>query len=249
MASVIGKMRQCIDKYNLIEDGDKIAVGVSGGKDSMALITMLKEYSRYSPKKFEVMGIMIDIFDGTQDYSKTVEYMKKIGVELHIERTKVKEIVFDTRKEKNPCSLCANLRRGILSSKAKEFGCNKVALGHHSDDLIETFFLSMIFEGRLSTFAPNLYMTRSEISVIRPLLFVTEKEIKMYTKNIPIMFNCCEANHKTNREYMKELINNIEKDIPIARSRMLGALVHSERYNLLDNHARVLEKEKKGKED
>ena len=161
MQKILGKMRKLCEEYELIEDGDKIAVGVSGGKDSLLLLAALKKYQLFAPQKFELIAISIDLSNGEMDFSNVKKFCEKIDVSYYIEKTNVFEVVFDIRKEKNPCSLCANLRRGHLNSKAKELGCNKVALGHHCDDLIETFLMSLFFEGRLYAFEPKSYLSRT----------------------------------------------------------------------------------------
>lgn len=236
MQKILGKVRKCCEKFNLIDDNDKIAVGVSGGKDSLILLTALANLRIFYPKKFEVVAISIDLFNGKTDYTKLKEYCKKINVELYIVNSQINNVVFETRKESNPCSLCAKLRRGMLNSKAHELGCTKVALGHHKDDLIHTFLLSMFFEGRLSTFMPSSYLTKVNLNVIRPLILVEEKEIIAVAKklDLPIIKNDCPANHKTEREHVKEILDYIKKEIPISKDRMFMAIISPERYNLFD---------------
>lgn len=237
MQKILSKVRKACQDYNLIKQGDKIAVGLSGGKDSLVLLTALANMRRFYPEKYEVIAITIDLFDGQSDCSLLKEYCKKLGVEYHVINSQIYDIVFETRNEKNPCSLCAKFRRGMLNSTAKQLGCNKVALGHHMDDLIQTFFLSMFYEGRLSTFMPNTYLTNTELYVIRPMILVEEKEIKSVAKkmNMPIMNNCCPANHKTEREHMKVILDQISKEIPIAKNRIFKAIISPERYNLYEN--------------
>ena len=167
--------RRAIDNYNLISDGDKIAVGLSGGKDSIALASILKHYSRFSKQKFEVIAIIIDMFNGKTDYSKLLDYCKQIDLPVHIVKSKIYDVVFNVKKEGNPCSLCAKLRRGILNNTAKELGCNKVALGHHCDDVLETFMMSLFYEGRISSFMPKTYMEDCDLTVIRPILYIKEE--------------------------------------------------------------------------
>ncbi len=234
MQKILGAMRKACQTYNLIEDNDKIAVGISGGKDSLTLLTALKQFQRFSDKKFSLVAIAIDLSNGENDYGDIVSYCDKIKVELHIIPSNVFEIVFDVRKEKNPCSLCANLRRGLLNSNAKLIGCNKVALGHHKDDLIETFLLSLFFEGRLSTFKPKTYLSRMDITVIRPLIYCDESEIINVSKSLPILENKCPANKHTERENAKILLKNLDKIYPNSREKIFNAIIHSERYNLFD---------------
>lgn len=225
--------RQAIEDYRMICDGDKIAVGLSGGKDSLTLATILKHYQRFSPQRFEVIAIIIDLYNGKTDYTPLLEYCKSIGLEVQIINSKIYDIVFNQKKEGNPCSLCAKLRRGILNTKAKEFGCNKIALGHHSDDVIETFFLSLFYEGRLSTFQPVTYLSDADVTIIRPFFYIRESSIIKFTEDLPVIHNCCPADKKTKREDMKTLLRDISEDIPFVKDRILKALVHTERNNLI----------------
>ena len=234
MQKILSAMRKAIDTYNLIDDGDKIAVGLSGGKDSLALLSTLKRLQSFYDKKFQLIAIAVDLSGGKNDYSQIISYCKQIDVELHIVPSNVFEVVFEIRKEKNPCSLCANLRRGLLNSSAKSLGCNKVALGHHKDDLIETFLLSLFFEGRLSTFKPKTYLSRTDLTVIRPLIFCDESEIMKISYDYPVLINNCPANKHTERENSKELLKNLSEKYPDAKEKIFGAIIHSERYNLFD---------------
>ena len=231
-------MRKCVETYHLIEDGDKIAVGLSGGKDSLVLLTLLAKYQKFSPEKFELVAITIDLFNGESDLTKIQKYCDELGVELSIVNSQIYEIVFKERKEKNPCSLCAKLRRGILNTKAKELGCNKVALGHTRDDLLETFFLSMFYEGRLSTFAPITYLSNIGLTVIRPMILIEERETINESKNMPVFFNCCPANHKTQREFIKNFLKDLKSQVPISIDRTFRAIIIPESYNLYDKYKR-----------
>ena len=236
LQKLLGKMRKCIEQYSLIEENDKIAVGLSGGKDSLVLLTLLAKFRLFSPKKFKLIAITIDLFNGQSDFSKIIDYCNELNVELEIINSQIYDIVFNERKEKNPCSLCAKLRRGMLNTTAKKLGCNKVALGHTRDDLLETFFLSMFYEGRLSTFAPISYLSNTQISVIRPMLFIEERETINEAKNMPVFFNCCPANHKTERENMKEILKYLKSKIPISNDRIFRAIISPESYNLYDKY-------------
>ncbi len=233
MQQIVSLLRRAVEDYDLIQDGDKIAVGVSGGKDSLTLLTALKIYQRFSKSNFELIGIAIDLFDGKTDYAELKQYCDDIGVELHIVNSAIYKIVFEARKESNPCSLCAKLRRGILNNEAKNLNCNKIALGHHADDLVETFMLSMFYEGRLSTFEPKTYLDKVNATVIRPLIYVREKQIIGASKDLPIIHNCCPADKHTKREYVKNLLKTINKDVPKVVEHIHGALIHGERNNLL----------------
>ena len=236
LQELLSKTRRAVDQYGLIDDGDKIAVGLSGGKDSLALLYALAGLRRFYPKKYDLVAITIDMGLGLDE--DEVNAVRKVCEELdvpyHIEKTQIGEVVFDVRKESNPCSLCANMRRGALNSTATALGCNKVALGHHADDLIETFFLSLFYESRLSTFSPKTYLSRINLSVIRPMILVREIEIIGFTKGKPIIHNPCPADKNTKREYMKTLLKTLEKDNKKLRENILGAITNPDRYNLFD---------------
>lgn len=232
MQKILGKIRKICEKYALIEENDKIAVGISGGKDSLLLLSALKKLQEFYPKKYEIVAISIDLSNGEMDFSPIARYCEKLEVPYYVEKTNVFEIIFDIRKEKNPCSLCANFRRGHLNSFAKSLGCNKVALGHHSDDLIETFVMSLFFEGRVSTFSPKSYLSRCDLHVIRPLLFVEEDEIKKLSATLPVVHNVCPADTHTQREGAKDLLSMFEKKYPGAKEKILNAITSPERYNL-----------------
>lgn len=236
MQKILSKIRKACEDYDLIQDGDKIAVGLSGGKDSLVLLTALASLRKFYPKKFDVIAITIDLFNGASNCEKLREYCKSLNVEFHLIDSQIYDVVFEIKKETNPCSLCAKLRRGILNNKANELCCNKVALGHHMDDLIHTFMLSMFYEGRLSTFMPKTYLSKVNLTVIRPMIYIEEKEIvSVATKmHMPVMNNCCPANHKTEREHMKEILNYIKHEIPISKKLMFRAIISPERYNLFD---------------
>ena len=226
MQKILSKMRKAIEDYDMIQEGDKIAVALSGGKDSVTLLYALKNLQIFYPKKFELMAITVNPgFDGfdTKVLEKIAEEAK---VELVIAPSDIKAIVFDVRKEKNPCSLCANLRRGILNSVAKEHGCNKIALGHNEDDVLETFLLNMIYAGKLSTYAPVSYMDRSDMTLIRPLIYTPEKYMKSFVKrnNIQIMPKVCPIDGKSKREYALELMKSIEIEYKHSRANIIGSI-------------------------
>lgn len=232
MRKILSLMRKAIEEHSLLEEGDKVAVGLSGGKDSLSLLVALKEYQKYIFPKFELVAISVDLTNGQSDFSDLKDFCEKLEVPLTIVPSNVFEIVFDIRKEKNPCSLCANLRRGLLNSKAKELGCNKVALGHHRDDLIETFLLSLFFEGRLSTFKAKTYLSKTDITVIRPLLYVEEKDLRNLSKDFPVLHNPCPADKHTERERAKKLLSMLEQTFPSCKEKLFNAIIHKDRYNL-----------------
>lgn len=234
MQRILSTLRRACDEYKLIEDGDKIAVGVSGGKDSLVLLKALKMYSRFSKEKFSIVAITIDMFGGKSDFSQIADFCKELDVEYHIINSDIYQIVFEERKESNPCSLCAKLRRGMLNTTALSLGCNKLALGHSSDDVVHTFLLSLIFEGRLSSFLPKLYMDRTGMTVIRPLILTDERDIISVAKTLPVKKSDCTVDKHTKREYMKDILRDIHKEVPFAKDRIFSAITHPERYNLFD---------------
>ncbi len=226
MQKILSKMRKAIDDYQMIQEGDKIAVALSGGKDSVTLLYALKNLQIFYPKKFELMAITVNPGFDNFDTELLNKIADDVGVELVIASSDIKTIVFDIRNEKNPCSLCANLRRGILNSVAKEHGCNKIALGHNEDDVLETFLLNMIYAGNMSTFAPISYMDRSNMTLIRPLIYTPEKYMKNFIKrnNIEIMPKVCPMDGQSKREYALELLKGIEIQYKHSRSNIIGAI-------------------------
>lgn len=226
MQRILSYLRKTIENYEMIEERDKIAVGLSGGKDSFALLMGLKALQRFYPKRFELIAISINPGFNFFDTNFLKQKCNEIGVPFIIEDSHIKEIVFDIRKEQNPCSLCANLRRGIINSIAIRENCNKIALGHSQDDALETFLLNFLYAGNLSTFAPISYMDRSKITLIRPLIDTPEKEIKKFIKrnNIDVMPKVCPMDGISKREDMKQMILDWEKKIPTIRTNMVGAI-------------------------
>lgn len=244
LQQLMSPVRRAVSDFKMIKEGDKIAVGLSGGKDSIALLSALAGLRRFYPEKFDVVAVRIDTGIG---YDKSEEdalfnYVKSLGVEYHVEPTQIYQVVFEERKEKNPCSLCANMRRGALNSTAKKLGCNKVALGHHADDLIETFFLSMIYEGRLSTFQPVTYLSKADLSVIRPLIYVKEHEILSFSKDKPILKNPCPVDKFTQREAVKETVKKLSQEYPLLKDNVFNALVDDKRHNLIKKSLETSEK-------
>ena len=226
MQRILSHMRKAIEEYNMIEENDKIAICLSGGKDSITMLYAFKALQRFYPKKFQLIAISIDpgfeFFD--TDFLK--QLCKDVDIPLFIEKNNAKEIVFDIRKEKNPCSLCANLRRGVINSIAIREGCNKIALGHNQDDVLETFLLNLFYTGSIGTFAPKSYMDRSKITLIRPLIYTPEKETKRFIKknNLSVMKKVCPMDGTSKREDMKQLIFTLGKKIPMLRANLFGAI-------------------------
>lgn len=233
MKKLLGNLRKAITDFALIESDDNIAIGLSGGKDSIALLHLLSKYRTFSPEKFNIIAITVDTGTG-MDFSPLKTLCQELGVPLYIIDSNIKEIVFDIRNEKNPCSLCANLRRGILNSNAKKLGCNKVALGHHKNDAIETLLLSMFYEGRINCFLPKTYLDKKDITVIRPMVYISEDSIKRTSVkySFPIIKNSCPANGFTKRNSVKKLIKSLKKDFPDLENRLLGALTNSKQLSI-----------------
>lgn len=230
MRKLLSYMRRAIDDYNMIEEGDRIAVGVSGGKDSVALMMAMNALKIFYPKKFELIGITLDMgFEGFNT-EPLKEIAEKNNIEYHVFKTDIKEIVFDIRKETNPCSLCSKMRRGALNEFAKKMGCNKVALGHHFDDVVETFFLCLLYEGRIGSFSPVTHLDRIDIHQIRPFVYAPEKEIKSAAKRLelPIVKNPCPADGTTKRQEVKDLIHTIDKTNRGVKERVFGAMVRGD---------------------
>lgn len=213
----------------MIQEGDKIAVGVSGGKDSLALLIALKQLQNFYPVQFSLEAVTLTLGIGEIDLSTVAELCTKINVNYTVEETVIGKIIFEAREEKNPCSLCANMRRGALNNVAKRLGCNKVALAHHRDDVIETFFLSTFYEGRFHTFSPVTYLRRKELHLIRPLIYTEEKLIKQYikTNNITTVASPCHINGKTKRQYIKEVLADLHKENREVKTTIFGAIKRS----------------------
>ena len=226
MQRILSHMRKAIEEYNMIDEGDKIAVCLSGGKDSITMLHAFKSLQRFYPKKFELVAISIDPGFEFFDTKFLQEICDNLEIPLFIEKSNAKQIVFDIRKEKNPCSLCANIRRGAINSVAIREGCNKISLGHNQDDVLETFLLNLFYTGNISTFAPVSYMDRSKITLIRPLIYTPEKDIRRFVRrnNIEVMKKVCPMDGVSKREDMKNLIISLTKDIPMVRANLFGAI-------------------------
>ncbi len=206
-------VRKCVDDYNLIEENDKIAVGISGGKDSLTLLVALKELQRFYPKKFDLVAVTVSLGLPNFDLSGVQKLCDDIDVPYHIIDTKIGEIVFDIRQEKNPCSLCSKMRKGAIVETAKSLGCNKLAYGHNKDDVIQTLFMSLFYEGRLHTFTPSTYLDKQQITSIKPLLYVPEKDVVGFVNkyDIPVVKSPCTVDGYTKREEMKNFVKSQRK--------------------------------------
>lgn len=236
MKRVLGSIRRADERYKMISDGDKVCIGVSGGKDSLLLMQAMKLYQRFSYAKFDVCAIMLDLGLTYQDTSKIHRLADSIGMDFEVIRTDIGKVVFEYRQERSPCALCAKLRRGALNNAAKDRGCNKVALGHNREDVLETLFMSMLYEGRINTFAPVTYLSRSDITVIRPLIFVPEKYALSMARQLelPVLPPNCSIAGNTKREEAKQLLEHLCKITPDAKEKLLHALVNTDKYGLWD---------------
>ncbi|MCI8444496.1 MAG: tRNA 2-thiocytidine(32) synthetase TtcA [Clostridia bacterium] len=226
MQRILSHMRKAIETYKMIEAGDKIAVCLSGGKDSITMLHAFKALQRFYPKKFEIIAVSVDPGFEFFDCDFLQKICDNLEIPFYVEKSNAKEIVFDIRKEKNPCSLCANLRRGVINSIAIREGCNKIALGHNQDDVLETFLLNLLYTGNIGTFSPVSYMDRSKITLIRPLIYMPEKEARRFVKknNLSVMAKVCPMDGTSKREDMKQLIFTLTKNIPMIRANLFGAI-------------------------
>jgi len=227
---ILSHLRRAVDTYKMIGVGDKIAVGVSAGKDSLTLLYGLSQLRLFYPNRFDMIAVTIDCGFGDMDLTEVKSLCEKLDVEYHVIPVNIKQIVFDIRKEKNPCSLCSKLRHGALNKAAKNLGCNKVALAHHLDDSAETFMLNLIYESRIGTFSPVTYLDRSDLTLIRPLIYVPEKEIKSFTKNLnlPVVKNSCPVDKKTRREEVKILLRDLSKKYRNFKYNIFSAIEKAE---------------------
>ena len=228
---ILSYTRRALDDYKMIEPGEKIAVGLSAGKDSLTLLCALAELRRFYPVPFELIAITVDMgFSGGVDFSPVQKLCDELSVPYHIVPSEIYKIIFEIRKEKNPCSLCAKMRRGALHRAAHDLGCTSVALGHHFDDAVETFMLNLFFEGRLGCFSPVSYLTRTQIKLIRPMLYLPEKDIRYFASkaNLPVIKSPCPADGNTQREEMKKLLASLDRHHDGLRYRIFGAMQRGE---------------------
>ena len=250
MQKMLSYVRRAVDHYNMIKEGDRVAVGVSGGKDSLALLVALTQLSRFYPEKFEVVAITLEMGYDEMDFSPVQALCDRLGVEYIRVPTQIGPIIFDIRHEENPCALCAKMRRGALHEAAKAAGCNKVALGHHFDDVVETYMLSLFSEGRISCFQPVTYLDRADITLIRPLLYVPEYFVRSFAKRheLPIVHNPCPADGNTKRQEIKVLLRRLKRDSPnieksifnsihtVSLDTFPGYKTHGEVHSFLENY-------------
>lgn len=229
LQQVLSLVRKAVDDYGMINEGDKIAVGVSGGKDSLTLLMALSNLRRFYPKHFELYAITVDLGFNNLNLDSIVEFCKELDVPYEIVKTDIAKIVFEDRKESNPCALCAKMRKGALNDAMKAKGINKIAYAHHKDDVVDTMMMSLIFEGRFHTFSPVTYLDRTELYVIRPLMYMNEADVIGFVNknNIPVVKSPCPADKVTKREYVKDLLKEINRDNPGVKNRMFTAISNS----------------------
>ena len=220
--------RKAVDEYQMIEAGDKIAVGISGGKDSLTLLYALAGLRRFYPKPFDLIAITVDLGYEKFHTEKIEALCQKLDVPYHVVKTDIARILFEESKESNPCSLCAKMRKGALNEAVKKLGCNKVAYAHHKDDIIETMILSLIFEGRFHSFSPKSYLDRMDLTVIRPMMYVNEADVIGFQRKyeLPVEKSRCPVDGLTKRQYAKDLIHQLELDHPGAKQRMFTAIIN-----------------------
>ena len=228
MQKLLGQMRAALEKYEMIEAGDRIAVGVSGGKDSLVLLAGLARLRAFYPKPFTLVAITADPgFPGqAADYTQVADLCAELGVEYHLRKTQLYRVIFEERREKNPCSMCARMRRGVLHSMALEHNCNRIALGHHEDDAVETFFMNLLEGGRLGCFSPKSYLSRRALWLIRPMIFCAERDIASAARRqgLPLVKSACPVDGATRRQTMKGYLRELEQTVPDLRAKVMGAL-------------------------
>lgn len=226
LQQVLSYVRKAVDDYHMIETGDRIAVGISGGKDSLTLLYALHGLKRFYPQQFDIHAVTVDLGFENLKLDEIKALCRELEVEYTIIRTDIAQIVFQDRKEENPCSLCAKMRKGALNQAIKEAGCNKVAYAHHQDDVVETMLLSLIFEGRFHTFSPVTYLDRTGLTVIRPLMYMKEADVIGFVNKytVPVVKSPCPADGHTKREYVKVLLKQLNTENPGVKERMFTAI-------------------------
>lgn len=229
MQKILSKTRQAINKYNMIKPGDIVGIGLSGGKDSMCLLMALEQMSHFSSIPFKLIGYTVDLGYKDMDFSLLTDFCKSINVEHKVIKTDIADIIFNHKKETNPCSLCSKMRKGTLVDECVKDGVNKLAFAHHKDDVINTMMLSLLYEGRFNCFAPNTYFTENNINLIRPFIYLRESEIKGFMKNVnvPVIKNACPVDGETKRAEMSNIIKKITETVPDAKERIFTAIERS----------------------
>ena len=226
---ILSCARRALDDYHMIDEGDRIAVGISGGKDSLSLLYAMAELRRFYPVHYTLSALTVDMGLPGMDFEPVAELCRSLDVPYTVVHTEIAKVIFDIRRESNPCSLCAKMRRGAIYDAAREAGVNKVALGHHFDDAVETFMLNLFFEGRVGCFSPVSYLSRSDITMIRPMIYVKEKDVRYFASHaaLPVVESTCPEDGNTERENMKQLLRTLEKDNDGLRHRIFGAMQKS----------------------
>ena len=226
---VLSEVRKAVDDYHMIAEGDKIAVGISGGKDSLTLLYALSSLRRFYPHPFELVAVTVDLGFANLDLSEIKKLCEKLEVPYTVVKTQIGQIVFEQRQENNPCALCAKMRKGALNEAMKQLGCNKIAYAHHMDDVVETMMLSLLYEGRFHTFSPVTYLDDTGLTVIRPLIYMKEADVIGFVRKyeVPVVKSPCPADGHTKREYIKEMIRMINRENPGVKNRMFTAIRES----------------------
>ncbi len=228
LQQLLSHTRKAVDEYQMIQEGDHIAVGISGGKDSLTLLYALHGLKRFYPNHFELSAITVDLGYEQCDFTPIKELCREMEIPYHIVKTDIAQILFEERKEKNPCSLCAKMRKGALNQAVKEIGYNKIAYAHHKDDIIETMILSLFFEGRFYSFSPKTYLDRMDLTVIRPIMFVDEADVIGFKNkyNLPVVKSACPVDGYTKRQYAKDLLADLNRQYPGIKQRMFTAILN-----------------------
>lgn len=228
LQKLLSLTRKAVDEFHMIQPGDKIAVGISGGKDSLAMLYALSGLRRFYPNPFTLEAITVSLGYKEFNLGPIKALCDELAVPYTVVDTEIGRIIFEERKEENPCSLCAKMRKGAFNEKAKELGCNKIAYAHHKDDVVETLLMSLILEGRIHTFSPVTYLDRMDLTLIRPMLYVEEADVKGFMNKylLPVVKNPCPADGYTQREYAKELVAQLNREHPGARDRMFTAILN-----------------------
>ena len=229
LQQLMSPVRRALDDYHMIDEGDHIAVGISGGKDSLSLLSALAGLKRFYPARFELTAVTVDLGFGIQNFDQIAQMCDELKVPYIKVNTDIGKIIFDERKEQNPCALCAKMRKGALNTKVKELNCNKVAYAHHKDDIVVTMLLSLIYEGRFHTFRPVTYLDRMDLTVIRPLMYVQEAEVIGFVNHnqLPVAKSACPADGYTKRKYAEDLLKRLNQETPGVKERMFTAICNS----------------------
>lgn len=228
LQQLMSQTRRAIDDYGMIHTGDKIAIGISGGKDSLTLLYALHGLQRFYPEKFDLEAITVDLGNPDFDLSHIRHLCETMQIPYTVVKTEIAQIVFEERKEKNPCSLCAKMRKGALNDAVKKLGCNKIAYAHHKDDIVETMMMSLIYEGHFYSFPPITHLDRTNLTVIRPLMYVSEADVKGFCRKyqLPVVKSPCQADGYTKRQYVKDLLRKLNLENPGVKERMFSAIIN-----------------------